>query len=277
MILIYLYVFFIGLICGSFVTALVWRVHTSTTLKPKKPTEGPNLSIVNGRSLCPNCKHLLKPVDLVPVFSWLFLKGKCRYCHKKISASYPLTELATGLLFILSLLFWPHSLHGVFLFEFISWLVILTVLIALLIYDFRWMILPNVIVFTLTIIAVIRLLIIVLFTNQLSLVLSAFWGILIIFGLFYILFQISNGKWIGGGDVKLGIPLGIIVGGPLSSMLLLFIASLLGTVYAIPIMARGKLTKSRVIPFGPFLIAATIIVVLFGANIISWYKRGLGL
>jgi prepilin signal peptidase PulO-like enzyme (type II secretory pathway) len=162
------------------------------------------------------------------------------------------------------------------MFEFISWLIILTGLIALFIYDFKWMLLPNAIVYSLIVIALVRLVALLLLTNNLDILYGAFWGVLVLFGLFYLLFQISGGKWIGGGDVKLAILLGILVGGPLMSMLLLFIASLLGTIYALPLVIKGKVRQHKVIPFGPFLITATIVVMLFGVQIINWYKIGLG-
>ena len=95
MIVLILFVF--GLIFGSFVNAYVWR------FKKRK-------NWVSERSICPNCKHVLRAKDLVPVLSWLSLRGKCRYCKKPISAQYPAVELFTALLFALSYAFWPYSL-----------------------------------------------------------------------------------------------------------------------------------------------------------------------
>ena len=94
----------LGLVFGSFVNAFAWRLHEQESLleKKKKPSakQLAKLSIVKGRSMCPECKHELAAKDLIPVFSWITLKGKCRYCGKPISWQYPAVELATALLFV---------------------------------------------------------------------------------------------------------------------------------------------------------------------------------
>jgi prepilin signal peptidase PulO-like enzyme (type II secretory pathway) len=90
-------------------------------------------------------------------------------------------------------------------------------------------------------------------------------------GLFYLLFQLSKGTWIGGGDVKLAIALGLIAGDPLRAMLILFMASLVGTLAALPTLIKNKNKRGIKLPFGPLLIAGTIIVQLFGADMIAWY------
>jgi leader peptidase (prepilin peptidase)/N-methyltransferase len=197
------YIFIIGLISGSFITALVWRTYQQNNESVNKKSfklQGVNLSITTGRSLCPNCEHQLGTFDLVPLLSWLLLRGKCRYCKKSIPALYPLTELSTAMLFLLCYLFWPYTLTGTGLFGFVSWLIILTGLIALVIFDFKWMLLPDKITYILIVIALMRLVVLVLLTKDPNLILGAVWGILVLFGLFYIIFQISGGKWIGGGD-----------------------------------------------------------------------------
>ena len=96
------------------------------------------------------------------------------------------------------------------------------------------------------------------------------WGVLIASGIFYVIFQLSGGQWIGGGDVKLGFVLGVLLGGPLMSMLMLFVASCLGTIAGLPMLLGGK--RQAHIAFGPFLLLGTIIVQLFGAGLIHWYK-----
>src|SRR5688572_14928277 len=110
-----------GLVLGSFVNALVWRLHVRRDW-------------VRDRSECPHCHHKLAALDLIPVLSWLMLRGKCRYCGKPIDDS-PLTELALPALFVVSYIFWPQPLVGVGLFEFVLWIVFLTGFLALAIYD----------------------------------------------------------------------------------------------------------------------------------------------
>ena len=94
----------------------------------------------------------------------------------------------------------------------------------------------------------------------------------IIFGFFYSIFIISEGKWIGGGDVKIGFLLGLIVATPINSLLVIFLASLLGTFYSLPGIFIKKTNLNSHIPFGPFLIIATIIVFLFGSELLSAYS-----
>jgi len=269
----------LGLCLGSFVNALVWRLHEQDVIKRRKINPSlrdklRKLSISRGRSMCPKCKHELAAIDLVPLLSWLLLGGKCRYCHKPISWQYPLVEFLTAGLFLFSFCFWPVKISGQETAVFILWLFILVLLIGLAVYDIHWRLLPNKLVYPLVVLAFVNLIVTVIAnTNQTgSVVGAAGWGLLIIGGLFYLIFQLSNGKWIGGGDVKLGAVLGIIVGGPLSSVLLLFLSSVGGTIYALPLIATGKAQRKTHIPFGPFLILAAIITRLFGQSIINWYK-----
>ncbi len=249
----------LGLILGSFVNAFVWRLH-----------EGKDW--LKGRSECPNCHHQLAAKDLLPLVSWLFLKGKCRYCQKPISLQYPLVEFLTAVLFALSYIYWPSSLQGIEIAIFCIWLVMVVVLLALAVYDARWRLLPDYLVLTLGIFVVISLILESIKSGG-NVLLGALWGILIIGGLFYVLYQVSGGKWIGGGDVKLGVALGALVGGPLASVLLLLMASTSGTIYSLPFVATGKAKRNTQVPFGPFLILAVILTRIFGHIIISWYKH----
>ena len=92
-------------------------------------------------------------------------------------------------------------------------------------------------------------------------------------GIFYLLFQISDGKWIGGGDIKLGGLLGLIVATPSRSLLFIFIAAVGGTIVSLPLLLSGRLKPTSTIPFGPFLIAGAIITFLFGGSVIHWYTH----
>lgn len=261
----------LGLSFGSFVNALVWRLHSQTKARSQKRKN--EFSISKGRSMCPHCKHQLAAKDLVPVVSWLRLSGKCRYCHKPISGQYPLVELSTACLFVISYIFWPFQLTGGEWLQFAVWLVCLVGFMALVIYDIRYMLLPNKIIFPLTGIAIFGTLAQALLLSSVDPLKSASLGLLIGGGLFYILFQVSDGRWIGGGDVKLGFLLGILVGGPELALLMLFIASLLGTMFSLPLMATGRMTPKMRIPFGPFLIIGAIAAKLFGEQLVSLYTN----
>ena len=176
-----------------------------------------------------------------------------------------------AVLFILSYVVWPEELYGFGLVQFCFFLAFLVGFVALAVYDLKWFLLPDKIVFPFIGLAVIELLMaLVFFHIGWQALWASIWGVLIASGIFFVLYQVSGGTWIGGGDVKLGLVLGILVGGPLNSLMLLFIASLLGTLVSVPMLMAGKAGKKTLIPFGPFLIAATVIVVLFGGHFTDW-------
>jgi len=194
----------LGVVFGSFVNALVWRFHEQAELVGKKSKAAckrrEELSVVKGRSMCPHCRHVLGAKDLVPVISWLWLRGKCRYCREKIPDS-PLVEIATGSLFAVSYVAWPYDLHGSGLFQFVFWLVFLVGFVALAVYDLRWFLLPDRIVFPLIGLAVVEVVVIAVWRHSLRDLGLPAAGAAFIFGLFWILYQVSKGNWIGGGDV----------------------------------------------------------------------------
>jgi len=263
--------FVIGLFFGSFINALVWRVHEQAKKKPRK-----DLSILHGRSMCTHCGHQLAWYDLVPVFSWLTLGGKCRYCRKTIHWQYPVVELVTATLFAVSYAVLPESSSTwLTLFNFVSWLVILIGFVALVVYDFRWMLLPNRILYPLIVVAVIAVAVNAVAASEWSIVFDALYSVAVAGGIFYLLYIISNGTWIGGGDVKLGVLIGLVLPGPFEAFLMLLLASTLGTVLIVPGLLLKKVTTKSRIPFGPFLITAAVFVVLWGDTVISWYKQTL--
>jgi prepilin signal peptidase PulO-like enzyme (type II secretory pathway) len=249
----------LGLALGSFVNVLVWRTHQGRDW-------------VRGRSKCEHCQHVLGALDLIPVVSWLWLRGKCRYCHAKIKDSSPWVELTVPALFVVSYLFWPGGLYAQDLFEFTLWLVFLTGFVALAAYDFRWKILPDKFVFPLVWLAALQVLILTIWMGDWRLLVGAIGGALVVSGIFYVLFQVSKGAWIGGGDVKLGLALGLLAGGVVQGFLLLFVASVSGLVVSLPLLLKGRATTKTELPFGPFLILGLIIVTLFGTQIVNWYS-----
>lgn len=278
MVMVYLLLAVFGLALGSFVNALIWRIHAQDEILDKKKQTKQDrlqlkrLSISRGRSMCLSCRHELRAIDLVPVFSWLWLRGKCRYCGARIPDT-PLAELLVPTLFILSYLFWPYSLSGGAILPFVVWLVALVALVALALYDIKWFLLPNRIVWPLATLALIYRITLAIAPGQdtLEVLMAGFWGVLALAGLFFVLFTVSNERWIGGGDVKLAIALGLFAGGPLAAFLVLFIASTSGSLAAIPMLLRGQSVRQARIPFGPFLIGGTIVAVLFGMAMLRWY------
>lgn len=263
----------LGLIFGSFVNALVWRVHEQAK-KPKAKND--SLSVLRGRSMCPHCRHELAARDLVPVFSWLSLKGRCRYCKKPISAQYPVVEAAMAAIFALSYVFWPGSLELTGQWALlITWLAVSVALLSLLVYDYKWMELPNRIIYPAFGAALLGRLVYITFfaPNKAHSILMLALSILVASGMFWLLYTASGGRWIGYGDVRLGLVTGTLLAGPDLSFLMIFLASIIGTLAVLPGLALKHRSFNSKLPFGPFLIAATAIALLFGGQLIDWYKH----
>lgn len=267
----------VGLCLGSFVNALVWRIHEQASEQAKKQPDKQRLkrlSVMSGRSMCPDCGHELATKDLIPLFSWLSVAGKCRYCGKPIPRQYPLVELAAAGLFVASYIWWPTAFSAAQTIIFVLWLALLTGLLALLIYDARWKLLPNRLIYPLSLIAIAMALVTIIAANSpASTLLNTILAVIVGGGIFYVLFQVSDGKWIGGGDVRLGWLLGLVAGTPARSLLFIFLGAFGGSLVSIPLLASGRLKRDSVIPFGPFLIIGAIIVQLFGADILHWYQQ----
>ncbi len=291
----WLILFGFGVIFGSFINALVWRLHmqeaqesrvksqeSRAAQKGKKRKSSPSAvgqadySILKGRSMCPQCKHTLAVKDLLPVLSWLSLHGRCRYCSKPISAEYPFVELLTGLLFALFYLAWPFSLSGLHLVWFGYGIVYLVFFTALAVYDAKWFLLPDRLVFPLTALALSEVIVSSLWLHSWQALWQPVAGAALLFGLFWGIFQVSKGEWIGGGDVKLALALGLIAGTPLRALLVLFIASFIGTIVSLPGLLRSQKDGwTRHVPFGPYLLGGCFIIMLFADKLIGWYQRTL--
>ncbi|HUC78951.1 MAG TPA: prepilin peptidase [Candidatus Saccharimonadales bacterium] len=264
------YILILGVIFGSFINALVWRLHLKPTLKTKKS----ELSILKGHSICPHCRHRLSSFDLIPILSWLMLRGRCRYCQKNISIEYPVVELLTGLLFLISYVNWPlnFSLYSYVLLA--IWLAILVLFISLSLYDLKYKILPNTLVYlTISLSLIYSIIYYLHYSQTIHYVVTRIIGVILSAGVFYFIFHISNGKWIGGGDVKLCISLGLLLGGPLETILMIFIASSTGSIVSLILIALKKLKPNSTIAFGPLLIFGTFVCFLFQPQLTNLYTR----
>jgi len=253
--------FSLGLILGSFVNALVWRTH-------KKK------GILKGRSQCVHCGHQLAAADLVPVLSWLTLRGHCRYCKKPISVQYPLVELSAAAVFALSYVLWPVDLAGGQWVLFATWLAISVGLLALAVYDLRFMLLPNKILYWTAVVAATGRLVYILGfePDKLDAVVTWALSVAVAAGLFWLIYLVSVGKAIGFGDVRLGLISGTVLADPLLSLLMIFGASVLGTFFVLPGLVSKRRSIISKVPYGPFLIASTFIVLLFGERLSDWYQ-----
>ncbi len=273
--MVYVLLVFFGVCLGSFVNALVWRTRQRQAGSKKDR----DLSILSGRSMCPRCRHELAAKDLIPIISWLALGGRCRYCKKPISIQYPVVEASIAIVFVASYIFWPQALHGGQIVLFVAWLAASVGLLALLVYDTKWMLLPNPILYpTLFVAAAGRLIYLVGYEpDKAGATILWISSVAVAAGIFGLLFYASRGRWIGFGDVRLGLITGTLLASPAKSFLMIFLASLLGLAAALPSMIAGKRQLSGKIPYGPFLIAATFICLLFSSGPIDWYKKFVGL
>lgn len=251
--------FILGLCFGSFVNALVWRLHKKR-------------NFVSERSECVHCHHVLAWNDLIPVLSWLTLRGRCRYCKKKIDDS-PVTEMGVALVFVLSYVLWPFGFATVGLILFTLWLVSVVLLAALFLYDLKWMLLPDKLNFPLIGIGAVWAIIFHAFFVQNSLgvgLLESALGVASVAGLYGFLYMLSKGAWVGFGDVKLGIFMGLILGWQ-EGLLAVLLANTIAFLFIFPGLLTNKISRTSKIPFGPFLILATVISLLLGGYIIKWY------
>lgn len=256
----------LGACFGSFAGATAWRLHERR-------------DFVNDRSECEHCHHKLSALDLVPVLSWVFLAGRCRYCRKPIGISAIIAELFGAVTFVVSYLAWPFGFEGwlpIGLFG--LWLVALVFMAVLFVYDLRWKLLPDRVTFPLIALGVLLFAgkHILLGTSPMSWLLELALAMLPVAGVYGALYVYSHGKWVGMGDVKFGVFMGLVLSWQ-SGLGALFLANLIGSIYILPQLAFGKMKRSAKVPFGPFLIIATIAAFLWGDVLVSWYITQLGL
>lgn len=284
---IYVYVILtiLGLMFGSFAGASVWRLRARQLVEDKiegekvNPVEYKTLlpltkaNVRTDRSRCLHCGHTLAWYDLLPLVSWISLRGKCRYCHARIGWFEPLMEIGLATFFVLSYALWPSAFDTTtIVFQFILWLVSGVLLAILFAYDLKWFLLPDVIVFPLVAVGTLMAGSELLSTSQpVSALINLAGSVTILSGLYYALHKVSKGQWIGFGDVKLGLALGLLLGDWQLAFIALFAANLIGCLIVIPGMLLGKLTRTTRIPFGPLLIIGAIGAMIWGPLLIDMY------
>ena len=277
----------IGLFMGSFACASVWRLRARQLRIDAKQGEEisrhdkelvsklEKRSILKDRSVCLHCGHQLEWYDLFPLVSWLELGGKCRYCHARIGSLEPIAEIITGIFFALSVAFWPMPFgDSMAIINLAIWLVAGVGLITLSIYDFKWFLLPNPIVFALVGLGVIKSgMVIVQSGFATSEILSVLYACGLLSGLYYLIYTVSRHEWVGFGDVKLGLALALLLADWKLAALALFLANAIGTLIFLPLMLSGRVKRQARIPFGPLLISGWFIAGLFGPQIVDWYLK----
>jgi prepilin signal peptidase PulO-like enzyme (type II secretory pathway) len=186
-----------------------------------------------------------------------------------LGKAYPLSELITGVIFAGSYYFWPYGFGALGWFQLLLWLVVVVLLVSAAFADYRWSILPDKLTIPLAVIACASQLFSIAYTQSFDAIPGVILGVVVGAGIFYVLNVVSKGAYIGGGDVKLGLFYGILLGSGLKSMLVIAIGSTLGTIALLPMLVRKQKTIHTQIPFGPYLIIATILVYIFGDRLVS--------
>lgn len=250
--LIYFLIFLFGLAVGSFLNSVIYRLE-----KGESPFQG--------RSYCPRCRHQLNWPDLIPLLSFLILRGKCRYCRKPISWQYPLVEIATATIFLLVSLTISNIYTGVYL------LLTSSFLIAIFVYDLKHYIIPDKIIYP----AIILVFFYQLFGiwNLGNWNLSGIWnlGFGLLPSLFFLaIILFSQGQWMGLGDFKLAVFMGLFLGWP-NILVALFLAFLSGAIIGIGLIILKKKTLKSEVPFGPFLVAGTFVALFWGQSLVNCY------
>lgn len=263
----YIFIFLFGLCVGSFLNAAVLRTS-------KK------MSFLRGRSQCPKCKKKLSWYELIPVLSFVFLRGKCNKCKKKISWQYPLVELSSGLLFVFFGFYFfsitrinIYNFNFFYILNFTFLLYIASIFLFIFLYDLKYYIILNKAVYpSFGIVLAVLLLNNFYFKNNLIFpsLYSGLIGASIGGGFFFFLILISKGKWMGMGDAKLAILMGLLLGWE-KMLFALFLAFVGGAIVGAAMVIAGKKKMQSQIPFGTFLSLAALISLLYGQELIAWY------
>jgi leader peptidase (prepilin peptidase)/N-methyltransferase len=235
--------FFLGLIIGSFLNVMIYRLPRGE-------------SLLGPRSHCPVCEHPLSIIDLIPLLGYLFRRGRCAYCSEPISLRYPLVELLTAILFVNIHWYFAWTVHT------LAGLIFTSILLVAAFTDIETGIIPDFITYP----ALVAGLVLSCFTIGFQ---DSFVGALILGGVFLIVALISRGG-MGGGDIKLGAVIGAFVGIP-GVLLVFVISSLLGGIWALALLTSRKAGRKSAIKFGPFLALAAWMVWMYQEELISLY------
>lgn len=250
--MLFILIFTLGIIIGSFLNVCIYRI-------PK------NESIVYPPSHCSDCSHPLKWYDLIPLLSYLSLKGKCRYCGGVISPQYPFVEFLNGIIYIINFYYFGLSL------DFVFYSIILSILIVISFIDYKHQIIPDGLILLIFIFGIIHKMLLYFVYKENIYLFDSFVGFAVAFIIFLLIAIVSKGA-MGGGDIKLIASLGFILG--LKRIVLnILLSFIIGAVLSIVLLITGKKGRKDPIPFGPFINISFMATLLFGHNIINFYIR----
>lgn len=239
----YIIVFLYGIVIGSFVNVLIYRIPLHE-----------NIAVEH--SHCMSCRHRLKWYDLVPLFSWLLLRGRCRYCKAKISGQYPLIELINGIGYV------AIFISNGFCLISILYALVFSMLVAIAVIDWRTYEIPMGLNITIGVLGVAATII------DRSNFIEHLIGAVSVSGFLFLIYLVTRGRGIGGGDIKLMAAAGLVLGWK-KIVFALVIGCIVGSIIHIILMrAKGK---DRVLAFGPYLAFGLTVMMIFGDMILNWY------
>ena len=281
--MIQLWLFVFGTAFGSFIKVIADRYDLDKFILKK--------STLGGRSGCPACGHKLDWFELVPLLSFIFLRGRCRICQNKIGLSYPLVELISGLIFVFVPLgisySFPFINSSIFYFLFsIFYVIVFLSLLLLSLIDIRLKIIPD----ETNIFLIVLGIAIVFFTPsgvatanhsftgayallfgfQNNLLLNRLIGLLFGIGFYGILILITRGRGMGLGDLKFSAALGVVFGWP-DIIFITFFSFLIGSIFSLPSLIFRKRGLKSFLPFGPFIALSALAVFFFGEKLLKLY------
>ena len=246
----YILIFALGIIIGSFLNVCIYRL----------PREE---SIAFPPSHCTNCSHPLAWYDLIPVLSYLSLRGKCRYCGEGISPQYPIIELLNGIFYLFIYHYYGFTLEAAF------YCFMASVLLIICIIDYYEQIIPDGLVVLILAATVIYKGAAYFIAKAPLQLIDSLYGFLS-GGLLFLAIAVASNGAMGGGDIKLIAVLGLILGLK-KTLLNILLSFLIGAVVSLYLLLSGKKGRKDAIPFGPFINIAFIITLFYGDLIIQWY------
>ena len=241
-----LFIFLLGLCIGSFLNVVIFRTRNGE-------------SLIRGASHCPKCKTILRCHELIPLVSFAMLRGRCRKCRERISIQYPLIEFATGVIFVVFFL-WHAGNLTLFMRDSVSAIF----LIAIAVYDIRYLEIPD--RFTVPGMIFAFLANVWMGRDPLPLIIAG----AIIGGFFFTQYAASKGRWVGTGDILLGVFMGLLLGLPFG-LTALFVAYISGALFSVYLVLARHKTAKTLMPFGAFLSTSSLVVLVIGKPILDWY------
>ena len=256
------FLFFLGACIGSFLNVVIYRTSSGE-------------SWVLGRSHCEKCSAQIAWYDNIPLLSFLLLKGKCRHCSQPLSYSHPVVESLTGIImvwwWVVGFFFFQLTQAPFSVLQPFFWLAVALLLLAITIVDIRYLVIPSSPLMILTVLVIAyRVALVFSGIMQPADFIYSICSMASVVLLFWFLWYLTGGRGMGFGDVQLVLPLSLLVGWP-EILVWLFLSFTLGSVVGLSMIALRRAQFGKPIPFGPFLILGTVLTLIWGSSIISWY------